>query len=173
MFLFLAGIPYENFRFGLGFFTPLAVLTGMGAGWLAARRRGLMFRLALFAYIGAALAVMVVWQPRVLAPVLEIKTREQGQIKRLTAQLAPGETVWTLGMTGAINTYTLLRARDFWQVSAEEVRATAPAYLLLEPGSIETQWQAKMPHLVFQQLNDARALEPLGAADGWTLYRIR
>jgi hypothetical protein len=32
MYLFLAGIPYENFRFGLGFFVPVAVAAGIGIG---------------------------------------------------------------------------------------------------------------------------------------------
>ena len=173
MYLFLAGIPYENFRFGLAFLTPVAVTCGIGVGYGWARYHARGQRSALVAWILLGLGIMLYKQPRVLAPILEIKARELEQTRWLSEQLSPNATVWTLGMSGAIDTYTALSPRELWQVSLQEVRATAPAYLFLDTNAIETQWQGREPQVLLRALWQDSALSEMGEFHGWTLFRIR
>lgn len=172
MLLFLAGIPYENFRFGLGLFVPLAVLTGLGAGWLWKRWHASQLRWMLVAWIGVAMLIMVWWQPRVLEPILAIKASENARLAAL--KLLPDEQmVWTLGFTGPIETYTNLPARDLWQVTPDEIKSSAPAYLFLDIHNIETQWRDREPYQLYQALLQSNTLEPLTQIQNWTLFRIR
>lgn len=173
MFLFLAGIPYENFRFGLGLFPPVAVATGIGAGWLAHRWKHLGLRYGLAAWIGLSCAVMLVWQPRVLAPVLEIKAQELYQAHWLAARVPPTATLWTMGVNGALETYTNLHVENLWEKSASDLRASAPAYLFIDTQNFETQWRDRQPDQLYRTLTAANALQELDRAEGWTLFLIQ
>lgn len=172
MLLFLAGIPYENFRFALGLFVPLAAVTGVGAGWAWSRASARWQRVLLAAWVAIGLAVMLYWQPRVLAPIYVIQTREREQTAWLAAQLPPGSTVWTLGLTGAVNTRTALSARDLWQVSRADILATAPAFVFIDAPNLETQWQGLAPQRLYAELRRDPGLTERGKVMGWTLYQI-
>lgn len=173
MFLFLAGIPYENFRFGLGLFVPVAVVTGIGAGWVWNRWREKWTRYALLALVAGGLLVMVVWQPRVMAPVLESKTRELAQARWLEGNLPSDATLWTMGIDGAVQTYSSLRVKNLWNKSDEQVRGNPSAYLFIDVSNFETQWKGRQPEMLYAALRDAGALETVGEAQGWTLFRIK
>jgi hypothetical protein len=172
MFLFLAGIPYENFRFSLGLFVPIAVLTGFGAAWAWNRLPESRLRFLLAGWIAVALVVMALWQPRVLAPILEIKSRELDQARWLEQQIPPSAVVWTLGLNGALDTYTQLRAESVWNRSGGEVRASAPSYLFLNVENVNTQWRGKPLQELFDTLNAEGNLTPIGTRRGFELFRI-
>lgn len=172
MYLFLAGIPYENFRFSLGLFPPIAIAVGLGAGWLWNRWRTSRLRRALVAWIGLALVVMLLWQPRVLAPVVESKARELNTAQWLTQQGITTEPVWTMGINGALETYTSLNVPSLWERSADELRSTAPAYFLIDTQNLETQWRGRQPEALYHALRVANALQPVSTFERWTLFRI-
>lgn len=173
MYIFLAGIPYENFRFSLGLFVPLCVMTGLGAEWLWDRWQSLHWRWARVAWIGFALLVMLAWQPRVIEPVVAIKSAENAQIRELRAHLPADALVWTLGFTGPVETYTNLRARDLWQVTAAEIKATAPSYLFIDVQNLETQWRDHEPYNLYHALLESDSLEPAAQIQNRTLFRIK
>lgn len=172
MYLFLAGIPYENFRFGLGLVTPVAVLAGIGAGWAWKRGQASRFRFLLVGWIAVALLVMTVWQPRVLAPVLESKARELNAVNWLMQQVPANALVWTLGLDGALQTYTKLKVKNIWEKSADELRVSAPAYLFIDETNLETQWRGKPVDEMFRKLRDGGQLKTLGTRGNFILFQL-
>jgi hypothetical protein len=172
MYLFLAGIPYQNFRFSLGLFLPIAVVTGIGAGWLWHRWQASRTRFLLVAWIGLALLVMLLWHPRVLAPIIAIKTRELAQLNELSMHVPAGSTVWTLGFSGPLNTYSAVHGRELWQVSTVHVTSVPNSYLFLDVANIESQWRGLEPEQHLNNLRRTNSLHPVTQINGWTLFRI-
>jgi hypothetical protein len=182
MYLFLAGIPYENFRFGLGFLTPVAVLTGIGVAWTweklqAETTASSVLRAALGLLVVVAFAAMTFWQLRALEPVLVQKQMELTHARRLQARLPEGATLYTFGVTGALQVYTGLHVVDLSEELPERIRAdtarTSPAYLFLDASNIETQWRGHELAKTFETLRDRVGLTELEQIDRWTLFQIR
>jgi hypothetical protein len=172
MYLFLAGIPYQNFRFPLGFFVPVAAVTGIGAGFLWHRWRASRTRWLLVAWIGLALAVMVFWQPRVLAPVIEIKRHELARMSTLHLYMGAGDRVWTLGFSGALNDSVPVNARELWGVTLDDIKSNRTSYLYIDVPNIESQWSGREPQQLYHALRDANMLQELAQIEGWTLFEI-
>jgi len=175
MFFFLAGIPYENFRFPLGMFVPIAVLTGIGAGWLWTkwRAQGRLKSSLLLGWLGVALLVMLFWQPRVLAPVLEIKARELRHLAFLQKELLPNALVYTMSIDGALGTYSTIQTENLWEMNLQTLDEGTPTYLYVDTHNIDTQWRGRLPDQLVRALNETNFLQPLASNEGWTLYRVR
>lgn len=173
MVLFLAGIPYENFRFGLGVFAPLAAVTGIGAGWVWQRWRASHFRSLFVGWIVVALVVMLVWQPRVLAPVLAIKTRELAQVRWLESQLLPDAHLYTMSIDGAVQTYSKIGVTNLWEMDPTALDFSVPIFLYVDLNNIKTQWRGRLPDQLLRGLNETGFLHLEGMFADWTLYRAR
>jgi len=172
MFLFLAGIPYENFRFPLGLFVPIAVVTGIGAGWLWDAWRIRWTRAALLAWIAVALAIMIFWQPRVLAPVLQLKTRELSDARWLEQQLPRNALLYTMEIDGAVEQYTPLHVVNLLQMDPSTLNDNVPTFLYINLNEIQTQWRGRLPEQLYNALQEGDLLHPLGTRGDWTLFRI-
>lgn len=173
MYLFLAGIPYENFRFPLGFFAPLAAVTGIGAGIVWAHwgsRRAHAFAAG---WIAAALLVTVAWQPRVLAPVWESKAQQLAHARWLEKQALPNALVYTMGIDGALQEYSNLRVANLWDLDPAKLNPETPTYLYADTNNIDTQWRGRLPDQLVRVLTETNFLHPLDSFDGWTLFRVR
>lgn len=173
MLVFLMGIPYENFRFGLGFFAPLAVVTGLGAGGLWERARAPWARVALASWIALALGLMVFWQGRVLAPVLAVKQRELSHLAFLSEQLPAGALLYTFEIDGAIAQYSSIPVVNVWQMDPGTVDDNRPTFLYLDVADATGQWRGRLPDQLYRALSETNLLHPAGAHDGWNLYRVR
>jgi hypothetical protein len=175
-FLFLAGIPYENFRFGLGMFVPAAVLTGLGAGWLWQKflvRRAI--RLVLAGVIAISLAGMIFWQPRVLRPILDAKANDLARTQWLASRIPRESAVYTFGINGALETYGGIRAQDAWNVTLDEMKARAvsmPTFLYLDIENVTSQWRGFRVEQNWRALHEQGRLRVVGELLGWTLYQI-
>ncbi len=173
MYFFLAGIPYENFRFPLGLFAPVAVVTGMGAAWVWAKLSASRLRFVFVGWIGAALCVMLFWQPRVLAPVLEIKLRELQHTRWLETQLLPNALVYTMSIDGAIEMYSRIRVENLWDMDPAALDAATPTYLYADTNNIDSQWRGRLPDQLIRSLTATNELHPIASFNGWTLFRVR
>lgn len=171
MYLFLAGIPYENFRFGLGFFVPVAVLAGIGAAYAWHAQRERIWRGALALIMLASLTLMLAWHPRVLRPILDLKRRELEQVAWLQSQIPAQSLLYTMGVDGAVRVYSSLRVENIWNKSAAEILHT-PAYLFIDVENLETQWRGRAPEQLYRQLRAAGVLRKVGESQGWTLFGI-
>lgn len=174
MLLFLAGIPYENFRFGLGVFAPLAVIAGIGAGWLWHKWRASHLRFGFVGWIVVALVVMLAWQPRVLAPVLEIHARELAQVQWLESRLVPEAHLYTMSIDGAVRTYSRIHVTNLWDMDPATLSFTpVPTYLYVDTKNIASQWRRRLPDQLLRVLQETGYLHQGGSFAGWTLYRLR
>jgi hypothetical protein len=176
-FLFLAGIPYENFRFGLGFLTPVVVLAGIGVGWAFDHVPiALPWRTGLVLLIMVALAGSAYWETRVLQPVLAQKEIELNQGQWLSERVPTNATIFAFGVNDALRTYTPLHVADLQNDSTETIVAHAhslsPAYLFINVTNVETQWKGRPFQQMFHVLRDEVGLEEQGTIDEWTLFRI-
>lgn len=183
MYLFLAGIPYENFRFPLGLFVPIAVVTGIGAGWLQGRlksslhlerrARGRLKSSLLLGWLGIALCVMFFWQLRVFTPVLETKARELRHLEFLQLQVLPNAELYTMSIDGALQTYSKLETKNLWEMNPQTLDENVPTYLYVDTNNIDSQWRGRLPDQLLRALSETNYLHPLASFEGWTLYRVR
>ena len=158
MLFFLMGIPFENFRFPLGLFVPLAIMTGIGVGWFWGRFRTRRMHFALAASIAVSLLAMIIWEPRVLAPVLEIKTRELSDAQWLAQQLPPDALLYTMDIDGAIAQYTPIHVINLIDMDPATLRDDIPTFLYINLSEIDGQWRGRLPEQLVSALNDSQLL---------------
>jgi Dolichyl-phosphate-mannose-protein mannosyltransferase len=174
-YVFLAGIPYENFRFGLEFVTPVAVLAGIGIAQTWDKLRGgaheraqssSLAALVLFAFVG-----MIVWEPRVLAPVLKQKELELAQIQWLDARVPREAMLYAFGVTAALKEYGAWRVADLSE-SAPGPGHAEEAYAFVDVTNVETQWHGHPLQQTFDTLRTQPGFQPVGTMGSWTLFRV-
>src|SRR5206468_2414627 len=105
-YLFLLGIPYENFRFGLALWPPLAVLTGVGFDWLWGRlpvRRTM--RAAMLGMVAISVLAMLAWTGRGLEPIVKGKNETLTVVQTVSTQLPGDATLIALGLGGFFTQY--------------------------------------------------------------------
>ncbi|MBE7472452.1 MAG: phospholipid carrier-dependent glycosyltransferase [Anaerolineales bacterium] len=196
VYLFLAGIPYQNFRFGLTLYPPLVILTGYGlsdflsGGEREQGSRGEGERRRIFSpapllpcpsalfklIIVLSLLGMLAWA----YPMLDNFLTVQNQSKIIAAQVEqtlPKEaTLITFGLTLTLQHYTQLNTLEFFYLDAASLQTLAespgPLYLLLDVGSIETQWRGKTPQINYQWLKKNTTLTPVGDFSPYTLFKV-
>jgi len=174
---FLAGIPYENARFGLAFFPPLAILVGLGANalWAAAPRWGRAV-LVLAGAIGLVGTIWWGWRTTLNSPI-GIKQADLDTIAWVQSRVPADSRVLAFGLTATLEFYTPLTVREFFNETPETLAALLadgrPTYLILNVGSVETQWQGRAPQINLHWLRDGPGLEEIGQRNGYTLYRVR
>jgi hypothetical protein len=85
-------------------------------------------------------------------------------------------TVFTIGLNGALQTYTSLAVMDLWADSAalvvEQAREVSSPHLFVNVSNLESQWRGREPEQALLALRDMLGLRELGTVRGWTLYRI-
>ncbi len=178
MYLFLAGIPYENFRFGLGFITPVAVLAGVGVAQLY--RRGVEFnaptKLGLALVLVATFAGMLVWEPHVLQPILAQKQMELTQLKWLAARVPSNARLYTFASTEALQEYSTLQVADLSDETPQTINvdahAVSPTYVFLNVDNIESQWGGHNLQRTYDALRTSGSLREIGQLNGWTLFQV-
>jgi 4-amino-4-deoxy-L-arabinose transferase-like glycosyltransferase len=176
VYLFLAGIPYQNFRFGLTLYLPLVILAGFGlSDLLSGKERALggIFRLI----ISLSLAGTLAWA----YPMLDNFLTPQNQSKIIAAQveqtLPPQSTLITFGLTLTIQHYTNLNTLEFFYLDESSLQTLTesppgPLYLLLDVGNVETQWQGKTPQINYHWLKEHTTLTKIEAFPPYILFKI-
>lgn len=174
--LFLAGIPYQNIRFGLTLSPPLAVLAGAGFGWLwvqADRRRG--WRAAL-AGVGAT---GLVWMlatgvPRV-SDFIAAQQADKDAVAWAAAQIPAGATIYTSGLTLALRLATDGNVVELYGWEPADLRATIHVgdFVLVNRWQIDHQWAGTPLQTTIVELERGRGLSPVGRTGYYTLYEVR
>ena len=178
VYLFLLGIPYENFRFGLALWPPLAVLTGVGFDWLWGHlpvrwnTRAVMLGMAAISMLG-----MLAWTGRGLEPIVVAKNETLTVVRAVSTQLPADATLIALGLGGFFSQYEpdLNYVEIYNQSSATLDRyicARSPVFLLIEPEVIATQWAKRGPELNVNYLREHAGLQELRKFGSLTLYQV-
>ncbi len=192
LYLYLIGMPYENGRFGIAYFAPVAVLAAIGVTrvpvpyWL--RRRPSVSPLpgnrvaqasndwrwrALL--LGVSLAMAMPFTLRAISKFHAVVAGQDAAIRYLQAQIPREATVVTFGLSIALQYYTPFAIVDLFAHSPQTLRPLVcgeqPVYVYVQPENLATQWRGKAPAENFHWLRDGIGLRELGAQGAWTLYR--
>jgi 4-amino-4-deoxy-L-arabinose transferase-like glycosyltransferase len=197
VYIFLAGISFQNFRFGLTLYLPLVILTDYGLNDLLGRGAGergdrgeftpapplraegpLWVRspAAIKTTIILSLLGMLAWA----YPMLHNFLTAQNQSKIIAAQvehtLSPEATLITFGLTLTLQHYTRLQTLELFYLDETSLKtiteSSAPLYLLLDLPSLETQWQGRKPQLNYQWFKKNTILREVGAFPPYVLFQV-
>jgi hypothetical protein len=187
LYLYLIGIPYENFRFGLAFFPPIVALAALGL--VVARlphtpalphtfslSPPLRVSRSPLLLVSISIVAALPFTVRGLSTFFSVKSRELAATRYLQAQAAPNATVLTFGLTLTLDHYTDLNAVDLYDQSPDTLRSivctASPAYLYVEAENIESQWAGKSPAINFHWLRDEIGLYEIGRDGTWSLFAV-
>jgi 4-amino-4-deoxy-L-arabinose transferase-like glycosyltransferase len=175
MYLFLIGVPWQNWRFPLAFFPPLLVLLALGLDWLWGRLAG-GWRWLLLIYCAIAIVGSVVWAIYDIGRFTHWAAKRQETAVIIAAQLPPGATLLAFDLTATLQHYTAVETLELFSLSeadlAEILLAETAVYLLLDPTSIQNQWAGKAPERNFAWLQAHTSLTPLTTAGPYVLYEV-
>jgi O-antigen/teichoic acid export membrane protein len=182
---FLAGIPYQNIRFSLAFFPPLAALAGIGLAYLW---RLLEKHPAIgWAAQGAMLLALVVAvittydaAEREVARFAAVKNADVAAVHWAGTMIPEDEAdVYTLSLWLMMQQYEprLNALQIFYETPdslAEtfEESPTHPRYVLLNLWAIENQWTGKDPWIAYHWLDENPGLTHLGRHGNYHLLRV-
>ncbi|MCL4295342.1 MAG: phospholipid carrier-dependent glycosyltransferase [Anaerolineae bacterium] len=190
VYLFLAGIPYQNFRFGLTLYLPLVLLTGFGLNDLFSSGAGLrggrgeftpvLLRLHSPAVLKTIAALSLVgtlaWAYPMLNSFLTVQNRTKIIARQVEQALPQEASLITFGLTLTVQHYTRLKVLELFFLDQTSLKTLAgssdPLYLLLDLPGIETQWRGKTPQLNYQWLKENRKLIKIGEFPPYTLFKV-
>lgn len=176
VYLFLAGIPYQNFRYGLALYWPPLLLAahGMADMW---QRSWARQRRALEVCILLCLLATSYWSYRMLNAFLPLQNERKAVAREVALALPPDATLLTFGLTATLRHYTALDVREFYDYEPAALAGItaggAPVYLLLDVGNVQSQWQGLAPDEKYRWLIGRRGLEPLAQFPPYTLFLIQ
>jgi hypothetical protein len=173
--LFLAGIPYQNVRFGLLLTPPLAVLAGAGFGWVwTALARARLGRAAVAGLVAASLIWMLVASVPRVTDFLNRQKADKEAVTWAAARIPAGVTVYTSGLTLALRHATSLDVRELYGLVPETLVSEARPgdRVLINRWQIENQWAGTPLQETVRELEIERGLTPLARFGVYTLYRV-
>ena len=190
VYIFLAGIAWENPRFALALFPPLAVWAGLGFDWLweqgnrkqddgeQGNRKGCPYGNAwAVALAAAALIGTLVWAGRVVGNFVAAKNADLARVAHVSARLPGGSLLLTFGLTLSLEHYTDLAVVDLHSESQESLAARlsgcAAVFAYVDVENLDRQWRGRTPEVNFRWLRDAAGLEEVDRFGGYTLYRVK
>ena len=174
VYLFLAGIPYQNFRFGLTLYLPLVLLAGFGLSDL--RNCPPLQKIAQAAVVFSLLG-MLTWAYPMLNRFLT-KATESKEIACRVAQAVPPEaTLLTFGLTLTVRHYTSVHTQELFYFDASSLDALtvsqAPLYLLLDVSNADSQWRGRPPEVNYRWLKDHTILTQIRDFPPYTLFLVQ
>ncbi|MBI4786842.1 MAG: phospholipid carrier-dependent glycosyltransferase [Chloroflexi bacterium] len=173
--IFLIGITWENWRFPLAFFPPLAILGGIGLNAIVKHAPPLQAKV-IAGWLGLGLLVALAWGLGDAGKFVERHLSERATANWVSAQLPAGATVITFGLTATLSHYSSLRVVEISEESPDSVQTVArnggEVFVLLNTENIESQWPGRAPQINFHALRDRFGLRVVGTRAPYTLYSV-
>ncbi len=169
---FLAGIPYQNFRFSLTLYPPLVLLAAVGASDLARRARpaGLVR-----AVTALSLAGMLIWSTRPVGRFLDTQTQDKRSARLIERQLPPGAPVVAFGLTLTLRHSTQLEVHELFYLSESDLAALLGCkrtlYVVVDPANLASQWRGSALERSYTWLGANASLTKLADLAPYTLFR--
>jgi hypothetical protein len=190
MYLFLAGIAWENPRFSLGYLPPLAVLVGLGVQsiWhrppnlpvsrlnsLIARYRNL-YQPFLILYMALALIGSLAWSGRDLVNFSAANNAQIAAVRWMEAHVPATANVITFGVTLTMEHRTELNASDIYlhdpESMADLLESPTPLFLFLDLENINNQWAGLSPQQNYLWLQENGRLTEIDQYPPYTLFQV-
>jgi hypothetical protein len=187
-YLFLAGIPYENFRFGLTLYLPLVLLAGVGVEalriepptWVMQRPDWRLGRKSwdrvVYLVLTFCLLGMALWAFRAADRFLTAQNMTKQSAREIENLLPKGATILSFGLTLTLQHYTDLDVVELYNVDEEGLAAATsantPIYLLVDLDNIANQWQSRPPQINYLWLEDHMRLIPVRDFDPYSLFQV-
>lgn len=171
---FLAGIAWENPRFSLAFFPPLAVLLGLGLNAAAIA----LPRFEKFAWACAivGLALTLGWGMRAADNFVAQQRPDRALATWTNAQLPSDSTVIAFGITETLKHRTPFRVVEIYNESPESLKRIlenqGPIFLLLNTENLDSQWKNMTPEVNFRSIQLDSNLSVVATQDRYTLFAV-
>jgi hypothetical protein len=182
-YLFLSGIPFQNFRFGLTYYLPLVILVGFGLSDLLSipplfiprfRRDYVMMTLNLIIVI--SLFGMLAWAYPMLDDFLTAQNHSKTIARQVAQRVPPQATLITFGLTLTLQHYTDLKVQELFYLDQANLATLTttrrPLFLLIDPQNMETQWQDQPFYEHYRWLKEQTTLRELEAFPPYILFEI-
>lgn len=171
-YLFLAGIPYENFRYSLIHAYPAVLLAGYGISVLWTTR----WRRLVQAVTAVSLAGLLLWAYPMLDQFLTTQNTSKVIARQVARVVPPDATVLALGLTATLDHYTPLNVVEFFNETpttlAGRVCQGTLVYLLLDVSALERQWTGYPVHTAFDWLRHTPGLDTIAFFEDYTLFKV-
>ena len=175
IYIFLAGIPYQNFRFGLAYFAPLVILLGLGYRWLWELRQHWP-RPLIAIVVATGLLAMLGYGALGVGDFLKIKRNELADTAWVQQNAPADATLLTFGLTLTLQHYTDFDVVELYRETPESLDALIcerPAtYLYVDKANIQSQWVGLPPEVNLRWLEANPGLTALGKSGRYSLARI-
>lgn len=173
-FIFLAGVTWQNPRFALAYFPPLAVWVGLGFDqiWFARPNwRRALIGLIVISWIGSA-----IWSVRVVGNFVAMKNLDLDRTQHAANQLPNGSTVLTFGLTATLQHYTAINAVELFSETPATLAARVcnqpKVYAYLDVHNLDQQWIGLAPETNQRWLGEHAGLELIDQYQGYTLFKL-
>lgn len=171
VYLFLANIAWQNFRFTLAFLPPLAILAAIGLSMAADRRPKWLLGLFVVAF---GIMAYSGWQ--LTQGFVERKNSDLATVAWVTEQLPAGANLLTFSITLTFQHYSDLSTEDIFGLTTTDlsgrVATTTPLYLFLNLNNIEGQWLGLAPSENYHWLADNPGLTLIDQYPPYTLFKV-
>ncbi len=179
---FLAGIPYENIRFALALFPPVAVCVGLGAAWLLVDLKGFAgLRFVVRPVVSLVIVYSLLATLRASMPIINdfvaAKDRDLASARWVEKQVPEADaTVYCLDLLLTMEHYTRLHPVQIYDMTTDtlshDLQHSQPGYAVFNVWTTEHQWRGESPWIIYHWLLDHPGMSEIGTFGSYTLYRI-
>jgi hypothetical protein len=171
----LAGTAWENWRFPLAFFSPLAIMTGIGLHSLF-RLTTHRQAIAIGAWITVCLLAAMGWGLYDAGKFIDHQLQDRAIVSWARTQVPPDATVMSFGMTATLQHFTPFRVLEMAEESPASVeqiaRTEKDVFVLLDYQNVEFQWSGLAPQVDLSALRDHFDVQIVGTRDNYTLFSV-
>ncbi len=176
VYVFLAGIAWQNWRFPLALFAPLAVLVGLGIDWVWGRLAP-RWRPWLLVYCSVALLGSGLWAVRDVGNFARWANGWKQIALSVNQQLPEEATLLAFGLTATMQHYTAVETHELFALTTSDLQKitaeNTAVYLLLDPENVQTQWVGKSPAQNWDWLQTHTTVTPLAPYEPFVLYQVQ
>jgi hypothetical protein len=179
VYLFLAGIPYQNFRFGLTLYLPLTLLAGYGTVdlWHWAAQRGHKHRRGVEAAVLLSGVGMLLWAYPMLNQFLGAQNQTKAIVQALESRVTSQSVVLSFGLTLTLQHYGTFHTLELIYCEpddlAQVIALPQPVYFIADVNNLSEQWSGYKPDVNYSWLQTHTQLTPLIDWPPYTLFQVQ
>jgi 4-amino-4-deoxy-L-arabinose transferase-like glycosyltransferase len=176
VYAFHAGAPWQNFRFGLAYLPPLALLAAVGLEWILRVPASPVRKLAL-AGVVVGLVAMATGGVVLTQRFIDRKQADLAMVAWVEAQAPSSARLLALGPTLTFQHYSHLETLELYYLDPSQLQVLLaegrPTLLLADLPNLDQQWRGLAPERNYRWLVETAGLIPVGQWGGYTLMEVR